>query len=48
MAGKKLTSDQKRALRKREEEKRNRQRQHERNRRLNSMDDLMVTVRLKR
>jgi hypothetical protein len=46
LAGKKLTSDQKRALRKREEEKRNRQRQHERNRRLNSMDDLIVTVRL--
>lgn len=46
MAGKKLTSDQKRALRKREEEKRNRQRQHERNRRMNSMGELMESVRL--
>ena len=46
MAGKKLTSDQKRAQRKREEEKRNRQRQHERNRRWNSMDELIQTARL--
>lgn len=44
MAGKKLTSDQKRAQRKRKEEKLARQRQHERNRFANSIEELVRTI----
>lgn len=44
MAGKKLTSDQKRAKRKEAERKRTLQRQHERNRVANQADGLMETI----